>query len=357
MTPRVSLCMPHLDSAPFTRERIESIAAQTFPDWELVIVDSASSDGSLEILQEWAAVEPRVRILPAPREGIYPALNRAIAASKGEFVAIAMGDDTMAPAFLERMVAALDANPGCSLAHCALEIIDAAGAPVDARADWETIGAQRYLGDWSRRQHVRRAPHDGVLHLCFFTVYTSLTQLLFRRSLSERVGHFRTDRGSFADFEWGLRVGMIGDVVFLPERLASWRRHDRQATGAGRLRRARARGLFSRMAADGLSELRGARPDWHGRIVDAELLEFYRADELEACLGWFDLARFGLRRPLYAASRALRRAGSGAVLRGPSIEAFLERTRGMGLETLRTSPLDLVAFDGSGVAKESSHGC
>ena len=78
MAPIVSICMPHLNSRPFTEERIDTILEQTFHNWQLIVVDSNSDDGSLEILTKYAVVEPRIQISYAPRDGIYSNLNRAL---------------------------------------------------------------------------------------------------------------------------------------------------------------------------------------------------------------------------------------------------------------------------------------
>ena len=68
-TPRVSICVPNLGTRPFLPERFETIFNQTFTDWELIVYDSYSDDGSWEYIQELAAREPRMRISQGPREG------------------------------------------------------------------------------------------------------------------------------------------------------------------------------------------------------------------------------------------------------------------------------------------------
>src|SRR5438132_5350203 len=95
MNPLISICMPHLNSQPFTEERMQTILNQTIRDWELIVVDSDSNDGSREILENCASSDPRIRLIQGPRDGIYTNLNRALKLSKGEYVYIAMSDDTM----------------------------------------------------------------------------------------------------------------------------------------------------------------------------------------------------------------------------------------------------------------------
>ena len=69
--PRVSICLPTLNGQPLLTERLESILKQTFWDWELIVVDGFSSDGSWEFFQQHAVAEPRIRLAQAPREGVY----------------------------------------------------------------------------------------------------------------------------------------------------------------------------------------------------------------------------------------------------------------------------------------------
>lgn len=302
---------------------MRSILSQTLRDWELVIVDSHSDDGSLAVLEEHARQDARIRIQQAPRDGIYSNINRAIELARGRYIYLATSDDTMEPECLERMVAALEAHPECGLAHCCLTIIDELGRPVAANDAWESYGTQRYFGGWLKKAHVRRAPHDGLLHFRNFTVFTSLTQLLVRREVYGRLGLFRTDVGSHADFAWGIRVGLLESVIHVPHALATWRRHSGQATRADALLRARAAGEFGRLAAEALEWLEGVRPELAGAIRARRVLSHYWADEIETRLHFATtrfsragaIARFALRHPGHVFRSLVRRLKSGAAPR------------------------------------------
>src|SRR5438477_9294469 len=104
--PKVSICVPNLNTRPYLPERFETIFNQTFQDWELIVCDSYSDDGSWEYIQELAAREPRMRISQTPRKGVFAGFNDCIQLARGEHVYIATSDDTMSPDFLEEMVAA-----------------------------------------------------------------------------------------------------------------------------------------------------------------------------------------------------------------------------------------------------------
>lgn len=132
-TPRVSICLPTLNSMEFLAERMGSISVQSFSDWEVVAVDGFSDDGTHEALHDFAFKHPQVKVSQAVRDGIYPNFNRCIESAEGEFVYIATSDDTMAPDCLEKMVNALEENPDCDLAHCPMKVIDRNGVPA---FDW-----------------------------------------------------------------------------------------------------------------------------------------------------------------------------------------------------------------------------
>lgn len=227
MAPLVSICLPILNGQPFLEERLESIISQTYKNWELIVVDSYSEDGSWDLLRRYASRDLRIRLEQAPR-GLYECWNRCLRSTSGKYVYIATSDDTMMPACIETMVNALEAWPSCGLCHCCLQIIDEESRPIPGT--WEQFDPFRYYGDWMQTAHIRRAPLDGILHLGLGTIYTSVTQLLIRQSLFGQIGYFDPVWGPPADFEWALRASMVTDTVHVPEYLATWRIHQKQVT-------------------------------------------------------------------------------------------------------------------------------
>ncbi len=230
MTPRVSICVPNLNMHPFLGRRFETILNQTSQDWELFVYDSCSDDGAWEFLQHLAARESRMRLLQSPREGPYPAWNECLRQTKAEFLYIATSDDTMALDCLEKLVAALEHNRNCDLAHCPLVAIDGADTPV-AQPKWPdgTVFGQG-IAKMVHQSHVRHAPYDGLLHLTGRHVYLSITQVLIRRSLFSRIGGFPTKWGSISDFNWEMKAGLVANTVHVPDTWASLRVHPGQAT-------------------------------------------------------------------------------------------------------------------------------
>jgi glycosyltransferase involved in cell wall biosynthesis len=230
MTPHVSICLPNLNTLPFLRERFDTILSQTFPDWELFVYDSHSDDGAWELIQQIARQEPRMRIAQGPREGIYPAWNECIRQTKGEFVYLATSDDTMAPDCIEKLVLALERNGTCDLAHCPLHIIDGYGTPLDYPKWPDCTVFAHGIDNLLHQPHIRHAPYDGLLHLTGRMVYTSITQLLIRRSLFSRIGEFSARWGAMGDRNWFMRAGLVANTVHVPDTWASWRIHPAQAS-------------------------------------------------------------------------------------------------------------------------------
>jgi GT2 family glycosyltransferase len=120
MTPRVSVITPFVDHAPFLAEAIESVRAQTYTDWELILVDDGARDGSRAIAGRYTDAEPaRIRVLPPDpgRRGAAAARNRGIAAAAGELLAFLDADDVLCPEKLREEVADLDANPEAAMVY------------------------------------------------------------------------------------------------------------------------------------------------------------------------------------------------------------------------------------------------
>ncbi len=132
--PRVSIGMPVFNGERFIAETIESILAQTFEDFELVISDNASTDGTEEICRRYEAKDERIRYV-RNRENLGAAYNynQAFHLSSGEYFKWACHDDILRPTFLERCVEALDRDPSSVGVYSAWAPIDETGNGVARR--------------------------------------------------------------------------------------------------------------------------------------------------------------------------------------------------------------------------------
>ncbi|MBT5800297.1 MAG: glycosyltransferase family 2 protein [Gemmatimonadetes bacterium] len=119
--PRVSVLMPVYNAAETLVQTLESIAGQSFEDFEVVAVDDGSEDGSGEILQGWVEKDCRFRVLLEEHRGIVETPNRGLGECRGEFVARMAADDKMHPQRLDKQVGMLDADEGLSVVSCLVE--------------------------------------------------------------------------------------------------------------------------------------------------------------------------------------------------------------------------------------------
>ena len=226
----VSIILPNLNTPlNFLKARIASILQQTFMNWECIIIDGYSDNGSWECLQEMVVTDTRFRFYQRPRKGIYDAWNEGLKLVTFEYVYIAPSDDTMQPDFLEKMVAGLEQFKHCSIAHCCLEIIDSDGLKSNIK-NWDSFHHLKYFNNEVNVRHIRYAPLDAIIYCNIGSVYTSFTQLLIRKKVFNTIGVFLTDQGTIADFEWCLRAAFIFNTLHIPEYLATWRVHENQAT-------------------------------------------------------------------------------------------------------------------------------
>jgi glycosyltransferase involved in cell wall biosynthesis len=108
--PLVSVLLPVRDEAPFLAEALASLAAQTLADFEVLVVDDGSRDGSAEIAEAHARQDSRCRVLRQPAAGLVPALERARAESRAPLLARMDGDDVALPERLALQVEALEAD-------------------------------------------------------------------------------------------------------------------------------------------------------------------------------------------------------------------------------------------------------
>ncbi len=121
--PGVSVIIPAYNSGHYLDEAVQSVIAQTFADWECIVVD----DGSTEDLSRVEKMDPRIRLIRQPNRGTSAARNMGILNSVGEFIAFLDHDDIWFPRKLERQLAAFAEHPEAGLCHAAVEGIDADG--------------------------------------------------------------------------------------------------------------------------------------------------------------------------------------------------------------------------------------
>lgn len=216
MPPRVSILLPCYNAAATLEEALDSLAAQTFSDYELICVDDGSTDATPEILARRQSRDARLRLLLQPHQGIVTALQRGLADCRAPLVARMDADDYAHPERLAEQAAHLDRHPGTALVSCLV-----AGFPEGQ----VRTGFQLYL-DWLNSlvsdAEIRREifvesplPHPSVM---------------FRKAAVEQVGGY-LERGWPEDYDLWLRLYRAGArFAKVPRELLAWREHPERLT-------------------------------------------------------------------------------------------------------------------------------
>ena len=116
MKPKVSVIIPLYNKAPYVRKAVESVLAQSYEDWELVVVNDGSTDGSDMIVSEY--IDERVRIVSQDNQSVSAARNKGVELAKAELIAFLDADDWWDERFLEEMIAFTEAYPNAGLWAC-----------------------------------------------------------------------------------------------------------------------------------------------------------------------------------------------------------------------------------------------
>lgn len=216
-SPRVSVAIAAYNHAPFVRECIDSVRAQTYTDWEIVVTDDGSTDGTAEILRELADTDPRLRFHGfATNQGACVAINDAITRARGEFIAVLNSDDRWLPEKLAQQVDFLDRHPDHAAVFTLPRLIDERGTPF---TDMEHKDYRIFeVANRSRHEWLDLFFHAGNC-LCHPSV-------LIRRSCYDEFGVYDPRLAQLPDLDMWVRVCARHEIHVLDERLVEFRIRD-----------------------------------------------------------------------------------------------------------------------------------
>lgn len=215
-TPKVSIGMPVYNGEQFLAEALESILAQTFNDFELVICDNASTDATEEICRGYVAQDQRIRYFRQSENiGAAGNYNDCFRRARGKFFKWAAHDDKIAPGFIKACLARLEADHSVAVAFAQMREIDALGLTIgdyDAPILWQgrssATRVESLLCSPSNRTYIHRCvPITGLMR----------TEMLRRTRLIGRFGH--------ADKVALVELALLGDFAEIPEPLFFRRIH------------------------------------------------------------------------------------------------------------------------------------
>lgn len=215
--PRVSVVVPTYNNAAFVEATIESILAQTFTGFEVLISDHESTDDTWERLAKFS-FDPRVTLWQTPHGGGAPANWQAVTdRAQGEFIKLVCGDDLIYPTCIAEQVAAMDAHPEVTLVTARRDLIDAHGAVLPGGR-----GTARLRGLVDGRLALRRTVRSGT------NIFGEPATVLMRRSALTAAGGWWSDFPYVIDAATYALVLLQGDAYAVNRSLAAFRVSDGQ---------------------------------------------------------------------------------------------------------------------------------
>lgn len=205
-SPLVSVLMPVYNAQRYVAQAIESILQQTFTEFELIILDDGSTDRSLQILQRYAARDPRIRLISRENCGIAATRNQLIAEASAELIAVMDADDVALPQRLARQVNFLQQHPQIICLGSSYELIDARGRQIT------TLAVPLQHAEIERQA---LAGHASVFQPC----------AMMRRTAVMQIGGYDTSLKLASDLDLWLRLSEIGELANLAESLVQYRLH------------------------------------------------------------------------------------------------------------------------------------
>lgn len=211
-TPAVSVILPTYNRGAMLRESVDSVLAQSFTDWELLIIDDGSTDGSVASLPS----DPRIRVIATAHSGSpASARNVGFREARGEWIALLDSDDSWLPAKLATQLQALWKSPDGRWSCTGYSFVDETGQPVPQRSG----GPYTPVSGWVL---------ESLIAGGGMTVTT--TTLMFHRSLIDEVGEFDPAYVPRADLDYMLRAAKRSPIVAVPDVLTVVREHSTRST-------------------------------------------------------------------------------------------------------------------------------
>jgi GT2 family glycosyltransferase len=227
MAPELSVVVPAYNASRFLTATIASVQNQTLRDWELLIVDDGSTDGTHEIALAEASRDERIRVFRVPNGGAGSARDFGLEhANRGSrFVAFLDADDLYDPDALETLLHALELAPGSVAAHGLARFIDAHGRPIRNGAA-EGWGLKRRSVRGLRSVPWPRTAATTLPVLAHWNTIHTPGQVVVRKTALQRVGRSDETLAIAQDYDLWLRLLALGDFAFVDRVVMSYRQHE-----------------------------------------------------------------------------------------------------------------------------------
>lgn len=220
-SPLVSICIPTYNHERYLAEALQSVVDQTFTDFEVLVIDDCSADGTAAVARDFARRDQRISVqVNDSNRGMVPNWNHCLAQARGRYVKFLFGDDRLTVAdALEKMVAAMEQSPAIVLASSARMIIDDQSHVVGT----DSYFKEDFVADGRDviRRCIRRITRDHNL-------IGEPSAVMFRREFAAR--GFDCRYRQLVDLEMWFHLLEQGRFAYLREPLCSFRRHEEQQT-------------------------------------------------------------------------------------------------------------------------------
>ena len=223
--PLVSIITPTYNHEKYLADCIESVLAQTYPDWEMIILNDGSSDRTAEIAATYQEADSRIRLVNQENVGIFrlsETYNKGVAMAQGEYLAILEGDDCWVPQKLEKQVAALQKDPSAVLCWSMARCVNSDKSQVYYTApDLDAPDANFYDNE----------PIGSILNIFLFRNCIPALTILIRKDGLAQIGGFKQVFDlPLVDLPTLYELATVGRFIFIPETLGDWRNYANQVT-------------------------------------------------------------------------------------------------------------------------------
>lgn len=218
LEPRVTVAIPTYNRAALLSEAIESVLAQTYEGFVLLVADNASTDGTPEVVASFA--DERLRHVRRPQNvGLLGNFNACLAGVKTDYCLIVCDDDHLSPDFLAETVSVLDEHPEAGMVHTAFQVIDGEGRVVQPEVDW-TFGLEEDTVE-SGEDFLAESMKWGC-RVC--------SSAALMRTAALPPEPFEEDDFPAIDFGLWLRMAVEWQIAFVARPLAAYRVHEASQT-------------------------------------------------------------------------------------------------------------------------------
>lgn len=215
--PLISVIVPAYNHEDYVTECLESLAAQTYPNMEVLVIDDGSKDGTKATIETFLQVtnRPVFSFVSRPNAGLCATLNEGLSKAKGDYIAFIASDDIWLPEKLSRQILYMEENPGTGLVFSDAYIMRGTKQTNEKWTDYK-----RMLRNFF---YQGRALPGVYERLMIYTFIPALTVIL-RKSVLDTVGYF-DERLAYEDDDMWLRFARKTDLAFIDEPLATYRMH------------------------------------------------------------------------------------------------------------------------------------